>query len=94
MEAVARESERTLVRASAPPCRKSEMAWAGLWVDVWPADRHKIVIKSSAELLYVCLWTASIMSLRAVLLALDTRGILGTCSCVDVGAPTTDLQLS
>ena len=29
MEAVARESERTLVRASAPPCRKSEMAWAG-----------------------------------------------------------------
>ena len=41
-------------------------------------DGLEIVIRSSAEPLYVCLWTASIMFLRAALLAQDTRGIVAT----------------
>ena len=65
-----------------------------LWVDVWPAGGLAIVIRSSAELLYVCLRTAPIVCARAALLAPDTRGMSATGLCVDVGAPTTDLQLS
>ena len=48
-----------------------------LWVDVWPAGGLAIVIRSSAELLYVRLRTAPIVCVRAALLRLP-RTVNGT----------------
>ena len=39
------------------------------------ADGHEVVINSSPEPLYACLWTASMVFARAALLRADTRCI-------------------
>ena len=47
-----------------------------------PADGDQIVIKSSAELLYVCFWTGPIVFVRAALLSPNTRTNSVACSPV------------